>query len=67
MVPATNEFRACPVCNGPLKYKMWEDPIRDMTYLKLYCPNGFEYDKQYATGTRSFMQAVVDMEKNNGR
>jgi len=67
MVPATNEFKLCPVCNKPLAYRTWEDPKENMTYLKLYCPNGCDYDKQYATDTYKFWDTILDQEKNHGR
>lgn len=67
MVLATNEFKLCPVCNKPLAYRTWEDPRENMTYLKLYCPNGCDYDKQYATDTHTVLDTVWDAEKNNFR
>ena len=67
MVPATNEFKVCPICNGPLHYKTWEDPKEAMTYLKLYCPNGCDYDKSYATNTQDFREALIKQESRHGR
>lgn len=67
MVPATNEFKLCPVCNKPLSYKMWEEPRENMTYLKLYCPNGCDYDRNYATNTQNFRKTWMDQENNHGR